>query len=78
MALSVRDLTVHYGSFAAVRDARLDIADGEVLALLGPSGSGKSTLLRVIAGLEAPDSGTVVLEGADVTHEPPQRRGIGA
>lgn len=77
MALSVRDLTVHYGSFVAVRDARLDIADGEVLALLGPSGSGKSTLLRAITGLEPSARGTVSWDGEDLGAVPVHRRGFG-
>jgi sulfate transport system ATP-binding protein len=53
------------------------VADGSLTALLGPSGSGKSTLLRVIAGLEAPDAGTVHIAGRDATTVPPQKRGIG-
>ena len=77
MALSVRDLTVHYGSFAAVRAATLDIADGEVLALLGPSGSGKSTLLRAITGLEPTAGGTVSWDGEDLSEVPVHRRGFG-
>jgi thiamine transport system ATP-binding protein len=77
VALAVRDLTVHYGSFAAVRDARFDIADGEVLALLGPSGSGKSTLLRAITGLEPVTAGTVSWDGADLADVPVHRRGFG-
>ncbi|MFD5250180.1 ABC transporter ATP-binding protein [Amycolatopsis sp. NPDC058340] len=77
MSLSVRDLTVHYGSFAAVKDARLDIADGEVLALLGPSGSGKSTLLRAITGLEPLTSGTVRWDGEDLAGVPVHRREFG-
>ena len=77
MALSVRDLTVHYGSFAAVRDVRLDIADGEVLALLGPSGSGKSTLLRAITGLEPSARGAVSWDGDDLGAVPVHRRGFG-
>jgi ABC-type multidrug transport system ATPase subunit len=70
MVLSVTGLTVHYGSFAAVRYARLEIADGEVLALLGPSGSGKSTLLRAITGLEPGVEGTVRWEGDDLAGAP--------
>jgi thiamine transport system ATP-binding protein len=77
MALSVSGLTVHYGSFAAVRDARLEIADGEVLALLGPSGSGKSTLLRAITGLEPAAKGKVCWDGDDLAGVPVHRRGFG-
>jgi sulfate transport system ATP-binding protein len=67
----------HYGSFLALDDVDIEIPSGSLTALLGPSGSGKSTLLRAIAGLEGLDSGTVTIEGRDVTHQPPQRRGIG-
>jgi thiamine transport system ATP-binding protein len=77
MALSVTGLTVRYGSFAAVRDARLEIADGEVLALLGPSRSGKSTLLRAITGLEPGVEGAVRWEGDDLAGVPVHRRGFG-
>jgi len=58
-------------------DVSLDVADGERLALLGPSGSGKSTALRVIAGLQAPSAGRVLLEGRDVTRVPAHRRRTG-
>jgi ABC-type sugar transport system ATPase subunit len=61
---------------AAVRDVTLDIRDGEFLVLVGPSGCGKSTLLRTIAGLEAPDAGRVLLDGADLTSTPPQGRDL--
>ena len=58
-------------------EVSLDVADGERLALLGPSGSGKSTALRVIAGLQAPSAGRVLLDGRDVTRVPAHRRGTG-
>jgi len=77
VALSVTGMTVHYGSFTAVRDARLEIADGEVLALLGPSGSGKSTLLRAITGLEPAAKGKVRWDGDDLAGVPVHRRGFG-
>ena len=65
-----------FGSVAAVREVSLDIAPGEFFALLGPSGCGKTTLLRLIAGFETPDSGRVMLDGADVTATPPWRRPV--
>src|SRR5215211_1802752 len=77
MSIAVRQVSKRFGSFAAVDSVSLAIASGSLTALLGPSGSGKSTLLRVIAGLEAPDSGEVSILGTDVTGVPPQRRGIG-
>ena len=55
----------------------LSVTTGEVVALLGPSGGGKSTLLRVVAGIIAPDSGIVRIDGVDVTRTPTHRRGIG-
>ncbi|NCB57508.1 MAG: ABC transporter ATP-binding protein [Gammaproteobacteria bacterium] len=55
----------------------LGIRKGELITLLGPSGCGKSTLLRCMAGLTAPDSGSLQMEGEDITHVPPQQRGIG-
>ncbi|MFC3832251.1 MULTISPECIES: ABC transporter ATP-binding protein [Deinococcus] len=62
-----------------VDDLNLTAAPGELLTLLGPSGCGKTTTLRLIAGLEHPDAGTVLLDGRDVTHPhvPPERRGVG-
>ena len=77
MAISLQRLTKHFGSFVALDDVSLDIADGSLTALLGPSGSGKTTLLRIIAGLDVPDSGEVIIGGQDVTRVPPQDRGIG-
>jgi sulfate/thiosulfate transport system ATP-binding protein len=75
--IQVSGVTKRFGDFDALRDVSLEVADGSLTALLGPSGSGKSTLLRVIAGLEAPDTGTVRIAGRDATAVPPQKRGIG-
>jgi sulfate/thiosulfate transport system ATP-binding protein len=75
--IAVRDVRKTFGDFVALDDVSLEIPDGSLTSLLGPSGSGKSTLLRIIAGLEQPDSGTVVIHGDDATRLPPQRRGIG-
>ena len=66
-----------FGDFTALDGVSVAVPTGSLTALLGPSGSGKSTLLRVIAGLERPDAGRVVLDGDDVTGLPPQSRGIG-
>jgi sulfate/thiosulfate transport system ATP-binding protein len=75
--IALTDVTKRFGDFLALDDVSLAVEDGSLTALLGPSGSGKSTLLRVIAGLEAPDTGTVEISGRDATRVPPQKRGIG-
>jgi putrescine transport system ATP-binding protein len=65
-----------FGGHAAVEGVDLDIAAGEFFVLLGPSGCGKTTLMRMLAGFEAPDSGRVLLDGADLAGAPPHRRPI--
>jgi sulfate transport system ATP-binding protein len=76
-AIFVRGANKRYGDFAALDNVDFEVPSGSLTALLGPSGSGKSTLLRVIAGLDLPDTGTITINGRDVTQIPPQRRGIG-
>lgn len=76
-AITVTGACKQYGDFRALDNVDFVVPAGSLTALLGPSGSGKSTLLRAIAGLDQPDSGTVVINGRDVTRVPPQRRGIG-
>jgi thiamine transport system ATP-binding protein len=75
--LRVEAVAVSFGTKAALDGVTLEIADGEVMTVLGASGAGKSTLLRVIAGLETPDRGRVLLDGSDLVSVPPHRRGIG-
>jgi ABC-type sugar transport system ATPase subunit len=75
-AIALRGVTKAFDGGLAVRDLTLEIADGELLVVLGPSGSGKSTVLRLIAGLEDPTEGTITIGGRDVTHEPPQARDL--
>jgi sulfate/thiosulfate transport system ATP-binding protein len=77
MGIVVRDVSKQFGKFTALEGVSIEVPSGSLTALLGPSGSGKSTLLRVIAGLERPDTGEVLLEGENVTALPPQRRGVG-
>jgi sulfate transport system ATP-binding protein len=76
-AITVRGANKRYGDFTALDNVDFVVPSGSLTALLGPSGSGKSTLLRAIAGLDEPDTGTITINGRDVTHVPPQKRGIG-
>ena len=76
-ALALEGVTRRFGDHTAVDDVSLDIAAGELLALIGASGSGKTTTLRIVAGYEVPDAGRVVLDGRDITALPPQKRGFG-
>src|ERR1700704_3006020 len=65
-----------FSGVSAVAGLTLDIFQGEFFALLGPSGCGKTTLLRLLAGLEIPDAGRVLLEGHDLASVPPHRRAV--
>ncbi len=75
--LEITDLTVTYDDFTAVAGVDLQVADGEIVCILGPSGSGKSSLLRAVAGLEPDARGRVAWDGADLARVPPHRRGFG-
>jgi sulfate transport system ATP-binding protein len=77
MAIAAESVTKRFGEFTALDEVSVEVPTGSLTALLGPSGSGKSTLLRVISGLERPDAGRVLIEGADMTRRPPQQRGVG-
>ena len=75
-AVELRGVSKRFGSVLAVDDVNLDVRAGEFLTLLGPSGCGKSTLLRMIAGFVPPDSGTVLIDGQDVTAVAAYRRNV--
>ena len=75
--LELQNVTKRFGSVTAVDRISLAVGQHEFFALLGPSGSGKTTMLRLIAGLETPDEGRVLINGKDVTALPPYARGVG-
>jgi sn-glycerol 3-phosphate transport system ATP-binding protein len=75
-AISLQGISKHWDTATALADTSLDIAAGSFTVLLGPSGCGKSTTLRLIAGLETPSSGRIVIDGQDVTALPPAQRRI--
>ena len=74
--VSLSGVTKRFGDVHAVRNLSLEIADGELMVLLGPTGAGKTTTLRTVAGLERPDAGSVSINGRDVTAEPPAVRDV--
>ena len=74
--LEIAGVSKRFGATAAVEDVSLNIEQGELFALLGPSGCGKTTLLRMIAGLETPDSGCILIDGVDITARPPYARPV--
>jgi multiple sugar transport system ATP-binding protein len=75
--LEVRELNKAFAGDSIIDDVSFEIADGELFVLLGPSGGGKTTIMRLVCGLEAPDSGAIVIAGRDVTRLPPRERNVG-
>jgi len=77
MAIEALNVSKRFGDFVALDDVCIRVDDGSLTALLGPSGSGKSTLLRIVAGLETPDGGSVIIDERDLTSTPARNRGVG-
>jgi putative spermidine/putrescine transport system ATP-binding protein len=75
--LQLTNVQKHFGEFTAVENFNLDAERGEFVSFLGPSGCGKTTTLRMIAGFERPTSGSIVVDGTDITNRPPNRRNVG-
>ena len=80
MLLELKNLSKSFGAVVVASDVNLAVDEGEALGVIGPNGAGKSSIFNLITGTIGPDSGTVHLDGADITREPPRRRvlaGIG-
>ena len=77
MSIEFKNITKRYGETTALDDVSFQVNDGELVALLGPSGGGKTTALRVIAGLENPDAGKILIGGAEVNDKPARQRNVG-
>ena len=75
--IEIRDLCKSFKDAAVLKDLSLSIDKGEIVSLIGPSGTGKTVLLRLLAGIYAPDAGTIALRGHDASGSPPEKRGIG-
>jgi len=72
--LEINNINVHFGVIHALKGITLKVEDGEIVTLIGANGAGKTTTLRTISGLKKPTSGTIVLDGADITNTTPQQR----
>ncbi len=77
MSITATNISKRFKNFTALKDVNLEVKSGELVSLLGPSGSGKTTLMRIIAGLEFPDSGTVLLDGEPAHNKGVQQRNVG-
>lgn len=77
MYVELKNINKNFGDFKASNDVNFEIEQGKLIGLLGPSGSGKTTILRMIAGLETPDSGDIIINGTKVNDIEPGKRGIG-
>ncbi|MFD1261124.1 sulfate/molybdate ABC transporter ATP-binding protein [Entomomonas asaccharolytica] len=77
MSITVENVTKNFGNFRALNNINLEIKSGELVALLGPSGCGKTSLLRIIAGLETPDTGSIIFHGEDVSGHDVRDRNVG-
>lgn len=75
--LALKNVSKHFGDFTAVSDFNLDVNKGEFVSFLGPSGCGKTTTLRMIAGFEIPSTGSIAIDGADITNKSPSQRNVG-
>src|SRR5258708_26493173 len=77
MTIEVRNVSKSFGTYHALNNVSLTVADGELMALLGPSGAGKTTLLRIIAGLDQTDDGEVLIHGKDLSQQAVRDRRVG-
>ena len=77
MSIELRNISKRFGDVAAVQNVSFKVAEGELVALLGPSGGGKTTVLRMIAGLEQPTEGDILIRGQRVNDVSVQKRNIG-